>query len=63
MVGYNDTTKEALEDLGHSVVLTDFQHYGPGETRTMDEFLEHVNIDIEKEQCGNIKWCNKCLMD
>eukprot|EP00984_Skeletonema_dohrnii_P010626 scaffold4141_cov117-Skeletonema_dohrnii-CCMP3373.AAC.9 len=63
MVGYKDTTKEALEDLGHSVVLTDFQHYGPGETRTMDEFLEHVNIDIEKEQCGNIKWCNKCLMD
>eukprot|EP00986_Skeletonema_menzelii_P002107 scaffold579_cov99-Skeletonema_menzelii.AAC.1 len=42
MVGYKDTTKESLEDLGHSVVLTDFQHYGPGETRTMEEFLEHI---------------------
>mmetsp|Transcript_15226 Transcript_15226/g.25046 ORF Transcript_15226/g.25046 Transcript_15226/m.25046 type:complete len:700 (+) Transcript_15226:131-2230(+) len=63
MVGYKDTTKESLEDLGHSVVLTDFQHYGPGETRTMEEFLEHVNIDIENEKCGNIKWCNKCLLN
>jgi len=63
MVGYKDITKESLEDLGHSVVLTDFEHYGPGETRTMVDFLEHVNIDIEKETCGNIKWCNKCLLD
>ncbi|KAL7445913.1 hypothetical protein ACHAXM_011732 [Skeletonema potamos] len=63
MVGYKDTTKEGLENLGHSVVLTDFQHYGPGETRTMDEFLKHVNIDMEREMCGNIEWCNKCLLD
>jgi len=63
MVGYKDTTKESLESLDQSVVLTDFEHYGPGETRTMAEFLEHVNIDMEKEQCGNIKWCNKCLLD
>jgi [Skp1-protein]-hydroxyproline N-acetylglucosaminyltransferase len=63
MVGYKDTTKEGLENLGHSVVLTDFQHYGPGETRTMDEFLKHVNIDIEQQRCGNIEWCNKCLLD
>ena len=63
MVGYTDTTTDALENLGHSVVLTEFQHYGPGETRTMDEFLKHVNIDIEKETCGNIQWCNKCSLD
>ena len=64
MVGYKDTTADALEQSQQSIVLTDYQHYGPGETRTMEEFLEHVNIDIENEKCGNgIKWCNRCLLD
>ena len=62
MVGYKDATKELLESDGHTVVLTDFQHYGPGETRTMDEFLKHVNIDIVNEKCGDIGWCNKCTL-
>lgn len=63
MVGYPDATTEDLEKLGATVVLTDFQHYGPGETRTMDEFLKHVNIDVENEKCGNIAWCNKCELE
>jgi hypothetical protein len=62
MVGYKEQTKEWLEDEDYQIVLTDFEHYGPGDVRTMKAFLEHVNIDMENEQCKYIDWCNQCTL-
>ncbi|KAL7465188.1 hypothetical protein ACHAXS_005520 [Conticribra weissflogii] len=63
MVGYKESTTEWLRDHNYQVVLTDFEHYGPGEIRTREEFLEHTNIDMEKEKCGHIGWCNDCSLE
>ncbi|KAL9180392.1 hypothetical protein ACHAXT_008362 [Thalassiosira profunda] len=63
MVGYKESGTEALEADGTEVVLTDFEHYSYGETRTMKEFLDHVKIDVEREKCGHIDWCNECTLD
>mmetsp|Transcript_31469 Transcript_31469/g.59963 ORF Transcript_31469/g.59963 Transcript_31469/m.59963 type:complete len:693 (-) Transcript_31469:155-2233(-) len=62
MVGYASSTREALEGLNYQIVLTEFEHYSPGDERTMTQFLEHTNIDLQSEKCGHIDWCNKCTL-
>lgn len=37
MVGYEEATLENLENHGHSIVMTDYEHYGPGQVRSMNE--------------------------
>ena len=63
MVGYAEATLDNLENHGHSIVMTDYEHYGPGGVRTMDAFLEHTNIDPKTFKCGFIDWCNQCTLD
>lgn len=63
MVGYKESTREALEAKNVQVVLTEFERYGPGEARTTKEFLDNVRIDVQNEQCGHIDWCNQCTQD
>ena len=63
MVGYKGYTNDWMQDNNYQVVLTDFEHYGPGETRTMEDFLKHTGIDVEKERCGHIGWCNDCTLE
>eukprot|EP00578_Thalassiosira_sp_NH16_P001322 CAMPEP_0181132754 /NCGR_PEP_ID=MMETSP1071-20121207/31166_1 /TAXON_ID=35127 /ORGANISM="Thalassiosira sp., Strain NH16" /LENGTH=454 /DNA_ID=CAMNT_0023219113 /DNA_START=213 /DNA_END=1577 /DNA_ORIENTATION=+ len=62
MVGYKESTTDWLEGKGYQVVLTDFEHYGPGDIRTMSAFLEHTKIDLQTERCGHIDWCNDCTL-
>ena len=62
MVGYKESDTESLEKLGYNVVLADFQHYGPGNVRTVQEFLDHNNIDMKTEKCGWINYCNECTL-
>lgn len=62
MVGYKGSTREALEGNNHQIVLTEFEHYGPGDLRSMPEFLEHTKIDLQREKCGHIDWCNDCTL-
>lgn len=62
MVGYKESSTEWLEGKGYQVILTDFEHYGPGDIRTMPEFLKHTSIDLETEKCGHIGWCNDCTL-
>ncbi len=62
MVGYKNSDKESLEKLGWNLVLTDFEHYGPGDVRTVQEFLEHNKIDVKAEKCGWIDYCNDCTL-
>ena len=62
MVGYKESSKEKLEEQNAQVVLTDFEHYGPGDLRTMPEFLKHMRIDVENYRCGHIDWCNDCTL-
>jgi hypothetical protein len=35
MVGYKGSDMKSLEELGYNLVLADFQHYGPGDVRTV----------------------------
>ncbi|KAL3778410.1 hypothetical protein HJC23_004731, partial [Cyclotella cryptica] len=63
MVGYEEATPTNLENHGNSIVLTDYEHYGPGEARTMDAFLEHTRIDVKQFKCGYIDWCNECTLE
>lgn len=62
MVGYKGSDTDWLQSQGYQIVLTDFDHYGPGDIRTMPAFLEHTRIDLEKERCGHIDWCNDCTL-
>jgi hypothetical protein len=49
MVGYEGSDAESLENSGYGFLLDRFEHYGPGNVRTVREFLDHVNIDIKAE--------------
>lgn len=62
MVGYTESTQEELQKHDWNVVLTDFEHYGPGDVRSMKEFLEHTSIDVKNYRCGHIGWCNDCSL-
>ncbi len=62
MVGYKDSDTESLEKLGYNLVLTDFDYYGPGDVRTVQEFLDHNKIDMKAEKCGWIDYCNDCTL-
>mmetsp|Transcript_11927 Transcript_11927/g.22081 ORF Transcript_11927/g.22081 Transcript_11927/m.22081 type:complete len:688 (+) Transcript_11927:101-2164(+) len=63
MVGYKESSKEWLESKNYQVVLTEFEHYGPGDIRTMEAFLEHTKINLDTEKCGHIDWCNDCTLN
>jgi len=60
MVGYKESDRDFLEGKNWQIVLTDFEHYGPGETRPLSKFLEETRIDLKTERCGHIDWCNDC---
>ncbi len=62
MVGYKGSGIEDMENNGVQIMLTDFQHYGPGDVRTMPAFLNHTRIDLVTEKCGWIDWCNDCTL-
>eukprot|EP00571_Detonula_confervacea_P010845 CAMPEP_0172301520 /NCGR_PEP_ID=MMETSP1058-20130122/3389_1 /TAXON_ID=83371 /ORGANISM="Detonula confervacea, Strain CCMP 353" /LENGTH=694 /DNA_ID=CAMNT_0013011663 /DNA_START=50 /DNA_END=2134 /DNA_ORIENTATION=+ len=62
MVGYKESSTEWLEGKGYQVILTDFEQYGPGDIRTMPDFLKHTNINLDTEKCGHIGWCNDCTL-
>lgn len=62
MVGYKESDTTALEKSGHTIVLTDFEHFGPGDARTVQEFLAHNEIDVQAETCGFIHYCNECTL-
>ena len=63
MVGYKDSTKEFLEGKDWQVVLTDFEHYGPGDVRPLLKYLNEVRINVESETCSHIDWCNDCTRE
>ena len=63
MVGYKDSTKEFLEGKDWQVVLTDFEHYGPGDVRPLLKYLHEVRINVESETCSHIDWCNDCTRE
>ena len=60
MVGYKDSDTSFLEKKNWQVVLTDFEHYGPGDIRPLSKFLEETQINLQTEKCGHIPWCNDC---
>lgn len=62
MVGYKGSDKDWLESKNYQVVLTDFEHYGPGDIRSMPDFLDHMGIDLETERCNHVGWCNDCTL-
>lgn len=62
MVGYEGSDLGSLEESGYNFLLKDFEHYGPGDFRTVQEFLNHTMIDMKAEKCGWIDWCNDCTL-
>jgi hypothetical protein len=62
MVGYEGSDLGSLEESGYNFLLKDLDHYGPGDFRTVQEFLNHTMIDIKAEKCGWIDWCNDCTL-
>ncbi|KAL7529693.1 hypothetical protein ACHAWF_003084 [Thalassiosira exigua] len=62
LVGYDEEdedccAREQLIEDGLELVLTDVEHYGFGEARTREAFLEWANIDVDAQECHPIKWC------
>lgn len=62
MVGYTESTREELEKENKHIVLTEYEHYGPGDVRSREEFLDHMNIDVPNYRCNHIDWCNNCSL-
>lgn len=59
LVGYKDCcSREKLEAEGSELVLHEVDHYGFGTVRTREEYLKWSNIDVDKNQCQRIAWCN-----
>jgi [Skp1-protein]-hydroxyproline N-acetylglucosaminyltransferase len=59
LVGYKDCcTREKLEEEGSELVLQEVDHYGFGNVRTREEYLEWAQIDVDKKKCHRIEWCN-----
>lgn len=60
MVGYEGSQKESIVKQGKSFILRNFEHYGPGDVRSVQEFLGHTGIDMTNESCNYIESCNEC---
>jgi hypothetical protein len=60
MVGYVGSDKLSIAKQEKSFILTNFEHYGPGHVRSVQEFLDHTGIDMLNESCNYIEWCNEC---
>ena len=59
LVGYKDCcTREKLTADGDELVLTDVEHYGFGDVRSREEYLNWANINVDANRCRSIKWCN-----
>jgi len=60
LVGYKDCcTEEKLREDGEETVLEEVEHYGFGNVRTREEYLDWAAIDVDGRRCRNIKWCNQ----
>lgn len=67
MVGYPDSALETIKAEGIELVLEDIEHYGLGQQRSWQEYMDyaHMHVDQEKNiiRCTNNEWCNKGLKD
>lgn len=61
MIGYPELTLAPDGVEGHRVPsnysLIESKNYGVGASRSKEEYLKFAKIDIEKRQCGGLKWC------
>jgi hypothetical protein len=62
MVGYKESDKESLQQQDIQVILTDYEHYGPGDVKTTKQFLDHNKIDMQTQKCGWNEYCNDCTL-
>ena len=60
MVGYEGSDEVSIAKQEKSFILTNLDHYGPGDIRSVQEFLDHTGIDMINESCNYIEWCNEC---
>lgn len=58
LVGYPTDSIEDIKQAGDEIVLTDHEYYGNGKVRTREEYLTLTNIDVVKEECRPMHWCN-----
>jgi len=63
MLGYDDSSLEHMTQSGASKVLLDIEHYGMGQKRTRQEYLQLTNIDMEHKKCSRITWCNQGTLE
>ncbi|CAJ1929863.1 unnamed protein product [Cylindrotheca closterium] len=63
MVGYTTDTKDSIEAEGDGAVLTDLEHYTVGNTRSLKDYLELTNIDLENMKCGYMMWCTRGTLE
>lgn len=58
LVGYPTDSLEDIKQAGDEIVLTDMEYYGIGQVRTREQYLNLTNIDVFKEECHPMHWCN-----
>ena len=63
LAGYPDATIDKIKAAGLDYVLTDMEHYGVGEERTLEEYMEFAGISVDLQnnalKCSPITWCTK----
>jgi hypothetical protein len=58
LVGYPTDSLQEIQQAGDEIVLTDLDYYGNGKVRSREEYLNLTNIDVVKEECHPMHWCN-----
>ena len=59
LLGYKgEYTTDAMVSNGFSSLLTELhESYGLGTQRTLEDYLEFAEINMDTETCGKLTWC------
>jgi len=63
MVGYPEASREVLQADKNIRVLKAIEHYGLGNVRSHQAYLDLTRIDITKKQCLPVQWCMSGKLD
>ena len=62
LLGYPGYSRQELPS-GEYDSLCQLDHFGLGNSRSRQEYLEFAEIDLKGKKCGPMKWCAEGLLE
>jgi hypothetical protein len=66
MMGYPDMDRILQRNAAHTIyddpshnITFELEHFGLGQERSRDAYLQFAEIDLLKMTCGPMKWCSE----